>query len=259
MMASLPYPLKIVATFVVMSVHALLMLLLAVVTLFRFRDLYSRWLLGSCGRMVLGIWGVRLEIHRDHPLLDGQAVFVTNHTCTLDVFALIAARLPNTRFFLSGFLRKFPQLALFGYLTGIFWTVPQEFPERRTRIFQRACRILAASGESVCLSPEGMIVTSGRIGPFNKGAFHLAAALRAPMQPLYIFVPAAINPGRSWNARAGTIHLHVGRPIDTSDWRPEEAATIKEQVRSIYVTWKRDLDRAHGEAPSGQEALPHAG
>jgi len=242
MKASVAFGLRVAAGTVLISVCSLLMLVLAVLTLFRLRRLYSDWLLTPCGRWMLRIWGLHLEVHRHAPYPARQTVFVMNHTSTIDMFAIVALGLPNTRFFLSGFLRKFLPLGLIGYITGIFWTVPQRFPERRVQIFQRACRILARTGESVCLSPEGTRITSGEIGPFNKGAFHLAAALHAPMQPLYIYIPTEINPGKGWNAHPGTIHIHVGEPIDTSAWREDDAATIKEQVRNLFVRWKEELD-----------------
>ena len=49
--------------------------------------------------------------------------------------------------------------------------------------------ILRRTGQSVFLSPEGTRVRTGEIGPFNKGAFHLAGDLGAPLLPLYIAVP----------------------------------------------------------------------
>ncbi len=242
MKENLLFGVRVAASLLLISLCALLMLAFAVATLFQLQRRYSEWLLTPCGRAMLRIWGLHMVVHRHAPYPPGQTVFVMNHTSSIDMFAIVALGLPDTRFFLSGFLRKLPPLALIGYLTGIFWTVDQAYPERRLRIFQRACRILARSGESVCLSPEGERVTSGEIGPFNKGAFHLAAALRAPMQPLYIHIPREINPGKSWHARPGTLHLHIGAPIDTSAWRASDAAMIKEQVRDHYKKWKEALD-----------------
>ena len=95
---------------------------------------------------------------------------------------------------------------------------------------------------SSVLSPEGARITTGEIGPFNKGAFHLAAALKAPMQPIYIHIPKAINPGKGWHARPGTIYVHIAPPLTTSAWREEDAAVIKEQVRDYYRRWKDALD-----------------
>lgn len=233
---------RVAASLALITLCALLMLALALVTLFQARRLYSDWLLTPCGRWMLRIWGLRMAVHRHAPHPPGQVVYVMNHTSTIDMFAIVALGLPNARYFLSGFLRKFPPLALIGYLIGIFWTVDQAYPERRVRIFQRACRILARTGESVCLSPEGERITSGEIGPFNKGAFHLAAALGAPMQPLFIHIPREINPGKGWHARSGTIQVHIGAPLDTAAWREEDAAFIKEQVREHYKKWKEALD-----------------
>ncbi|MGV8991521.1 MAG: lysophospholipid acyltransferase family protein [Thiobacillus sp.] len=241
---------RVTASLQLVSLCALLMLTFALATLFQTRRLYSDWLLVPCGRAVLRIWGLTMKVHRHAPYPPGQTVFVMNHTSSLDIFAIVALGLPNTRFFLSGFLRKLPPVALIGYLTGIFWTVDQAYGERRVRIFQRACRILTRTGESVCLSPEGERITSGKIGPFNKGAFHLAAALKAPMQPVFIHIPPDINPGKGWHARPGTIHVHLGAPIDTSAWRESDAAITKERVRDHYIMWKGELDAC------GQENRP---
>ena len=242
MKPSVRFGLRVVASVALITACSLLMLLLALVTLFRLRQRYMDWLLTPCGRWMLRLWGLEMRVHRHAPFPPGQTVFVMNHTSTIDMFAIVALGLPNTRFFLSGFLRKFLPLALIGYITGIFWTVPQDYPEKRVRIFRRAYRILPRTGESVCLSPEGERITSGEIGPFNKGAFHLAAALRAPMQPIYIHIPGEINPGKGWDARPGTLHVHIGEPIDTSGWREEDAGRIKELVRERYVRWQEELD-----------------
>lgn len=236
------FALRVAASLTLLTLCAVLMLILALLTLFRCRRCYSDWLLTPCGRLFLRLWGLRMVVHRHAPYPPAQTVFVMNHTSSIDMFAIVALGLPNTRFFLSGYLRKLPPLAVIGYLTGIFWTVDQAYPERRIRIFQRACRILMGTGESVCLSPEGARITSGQIGPFNKGAFHLAAALKAPMQPVFIQIPPAIDPGKGWHARPGAIHVHIAAPIDTSNWRGEDAAIIKEQMRDYYRRWKDELD-----------------
>ena len=238
------FMLRSAATLMALSACALLMLGVALLTLFRCRRLYSERLATPFGRLVLRIWGISLVVHPHLPFPPRQLVFISNHTSTIDLFALIAMGLPNTRFFLSGFLRKLLPLGLIGYLIGIFWTVPQDFPERRRRIFQRAERVLRRSGESVYLSPEGQRITTGFIGPFNKGAFHLATALRAPIVPLFIFVPRDINPGTSLHARPGTVHVHVRPPIDTANWSLQDLVANKDRVRDFYVEWHRCLDAA---------------
>lgn len=232
------------ASLVVMTIGALAMLIAALLTAFRCRRFYSECLAAGIGRVLLAIFGVRFVVHQAAPFPAGQVVYISNHTSTIDMFVLVCLRLPNARFFLSGFLRKLLPLGLIGYLIGIFWTVPQDYPEARRRIFRRAACSLRRSGESVYLSPEGERMTGGRIGPFNRGAFHLATDLRAPIVPLYLRIPAAMDPGKGLAARPGFVHVHVGDPIDTSDWREADVARNRDRVRAQFERWHAELSRA---------------
>lgn len=228
---------RILLTIGLLSAGALVMLLAATVTLFRARRFYSEGIATPLGRMALRLWGVRLVLHASHAFPESQTVYISNHTSTIDLFVLIALRLPNTRFFLSGYLRKLLPLGLIGYLIGVIWTVPQAHTERRRRIFREAAAELARSGESVFLSPEGHRITTGQIGAFNRGAFHLATALGAPIVPLFIAIPQSIDPGRGLAARAGAVDVYVHEPIATRDWREQDVDAHKQRVRELYVGW----------------------
>ncbi|MFL6659277.1 MAG: lysophospholipid acyltransferase family protein [Massilia sp.] len=230
-----------VAVLVLISVSALWMLLVACLTGFSKRSLYSERILAPMGHIALRLWGIRLRVHDRARFPAAQAVYIANHTSTLDMFILIALGMPNTRFFLSGFLRKLLPLGLIGYLTGIFWTMPQTMPDQRRRLFAGAAATLRRSGESVFLSPEGARITTGLIGHFNKGAFHLASSLQAPIVPLFIQIPAAIDPGLGVYIRPGTIDVHVGEPIPTEGWLLEDLADNIGQVHAMYVQWNAEM------------------
>jgi 1-acyl-sn-glycerol-3-phosphate acyltransferase len=229
---------------VIMTLTAVTLLTVALITLFRARRFYSEVIARAAGLLILRLWRLRLVVHRDLPWPTTQTVYISNHTSTIDVFVLIALGLPNARFFLSGYLRKVVPLGIVGYLIGIFWTPWQTVRANRVRCFARADRILRRTGESVFLSPEGERVTTGEIGPFNKGAFHLATSLKAPIVPLYIFIPREIDPGRGLIPRPGTVHVYVEPPIETSTWLLEDLVDNKERVRDYYVQLHRELRRA---------------
>jgi 1-acyl-sn-glycerol-3-phosphate acyltransferase len=235
------FALQVAASLLVMTAGAGVMAVVALLTGFRLRRFYSERLAAGLARRVLAIFGVRFSVHRAAPYPSGQAVYISNHTSTIDVFVLAAMGLPNARFFLSGYLRQLLPLGLIGYLIGIFWTVPQSFPDRRRRIFERAATTLLRTGESVYLSPEGERITSGTIGHFNKGAFHLATALRAPIVPLYIRIPRAIDPGKGLAAGAGHVDVYVGPAIETSGWRMEDLEANRDRVRAHYLRWHAEL------------------
>lgn len=246
---SLATRLRFAATLVFMTVGSVVMLVVAILTGFLARRFYSEVLARALGAGILWIWGVRLRVHGTPRPEHAQTIYVSNHTSTIDLFALIALGLPRTRFFLSGFLKKFVPLGIVGSLIRVFWTVPQDYPEERRRIFKRADRVLRKTGDSVYLSPEGMRVTTGEIGRFNKGSFHLATSLHAPIAPIYFAIPAAMNPGMGYDAKPGTIDLHFLPPIDTSCWAIEDVERNRDAVRDLFVR-VHDAIRTTGGVPA---------
>lgn len=220
---------------VILTVGSLVTLMTAVVTLFQSRRFCAEVLVRAMGRMALWLSGVRMVVHRESPLPAAQTIYISNHTATLDVFATVALGLPNTRYFLSGFLRKILPLGLIGYLIGVFWTVPCHFPEKRRKIFQRADRVLRRSGESVYLTPEGGRIRTGEIGHFNRGAFHLATSLRANIVPIYIHIPEEINSGMHLVSGTGRVDVYFLPLISTADWTLTELDQNRDAVRQLYV------------------------
>jgi 1-acyl-sn-glycerol-3-phosphate acyltransferase len=233
-----------VLSFVLLCLFAVLMLATAALTLFQARRFYAEVLMKSLGRLILWLWGVRVVVHAPMTFPQQQTIYISNHSSTLDMFVLVALGLPNTRFFLSGYLRKIIPFGVIGYLTGIFWTVPQAYPQQRTRIFQAAEKTLRRTGESVYLSPEGMRVVTGKIGHFNKGAFHLATALGVPIVPFYIRIPRTGDPGMGVDARPGTIEVIVKPVISTAGWQLVELEQNRDVVRNLFVRWHEELNTA---------------
>lgn len=222
---------------------AVVVVLVGAATLFRSRRIYAA-LARIVARAVLLVYGVRVQVLGGTPFPERQTVYISNHTSTLDLFVLVALGLPNCRFFLSGYLRKFVPLGLIASSMGTFFTVSQDRPEDRRRIFRRAAATLKRTGESVYLSPEGGRITTGEIGHFNKGAFHMAADLRVPILPMYFQIPRAIDPGMGYSASHGTVTVHILAPIDTSTWTVEELMTHKERVRDTFVRVHQELQCA---------------
>jgi len=245
----LPLWLLITLIVTVLSFGALVMTVVAIVTLFQARRLYAEVIASWTGRIILRLCGLRLVIHRDRALSSqvsssqkrsSQRIYISNHVSTVDMFALIAMGLPNTRFFLTGSLRWFVPMGVIGYLVGNFWTVPYKYPDKRRQIFQRADLVLRATGESVYLSPEGSRIDTGEIGKFNRGAFHLATSLQVPIQPFYIRVDRHSDPGRGWDVHPGEIHVFFKAPILTSDWRIEDLDENRRAVRERFLAWHEE-------------------
>lgn len=211
------------------------------VTLFRARRFYTEGLVKWMARAGLGCCGVRVIVHRPCDWPVEQTVYISNHTSSLDLFVLISVGLPNTRYFLSGFLRNIVPVGIIGYVLGVFWTPPQSKPEMRTALFQRAERTLRRSGESVFLTPEGQ-----QVGRFNKGAFHLATNLAAPIQPIYVDIPIDVDPGpwtinKNLDLRPGIVNVYFKPTIDTADWKIEDLESNRDSIRDFYADWAMEL------------------
>ncbi len=206
-------------------------------------------------RAILTVLGVKVVLHAEAPLPPGQCVYTFNHTSTLDMFVLLSLGLPRTRYFMKRASWAMPPFGLTAWMVGTFFTPPQRLPAQRVRLFQAATAKLKRTGDSVLLSPEGTRITTGRMGPFNKGTFHLATELRAPIVPLFVQIPPGSNPGKGLGTNPCTVHVHVLPAVSTSDWRLEDLERNKAQVHQRYVDF---LDRLNAPSTASGVSLPTA-
>ena len=124
-------------------------------------------------------------------------------------------------------------------------------------------------GVSIAIAPEGTRSVSYRLGPFKKGAFHIAMQAGVPVVPIVIRNAGELMWRNSFWLRPGTVDVRVLKPIPTHKWKAE---TIDDHVakrpqavregaqRPRLVSDQRDDEALHG--PRGQVAvallLPHA-
>ncbi len=235
------------ATLLLLTVASMIMLGVALVTFFEARSWCSEVMARRLSHAVLALWGVRLQVHGARSFPETQTVYVSNHSSTLDMFALVGLGLPKTRFVgaedLDGFLRWMVPLGIMSSIMGTLWAPPPSNPAKRARWFQDTERLLRRTGGSIYLSPEGERVTTGSLGPFNKDNFQLAANLGAPIVPLYIDIPRDSDPGRGFDALPGTVHVHVQPTISTLGWTPESLDTHSAAIRDMFVRIQQQLRR----------------
>jgi 1-acyl-sn-glycerol-3-phosphate acyltransferase len=237
------------------TLAAVSMLVARAVTLGGARRFCAEVLGAWMSRAILGVLGVKVVLHADAPLPSGPCVYTFNHTSTLDMFVLLALRMPRTRYFMKRASWALPPFGLAAWMVGTFFTPPQRLPQARVRCFQAATAKLRRTGDSVLLSPEGTRVTTGEIGAFNKGTFHLATELGAPIVPLFIQIPPESNPGKGFGSNPCTVHVHVLPAVATSDWRLEDLERNKAQVRQRYLSF---LERLNAASPASGATLPTA-
>lgn len=240
--------LRAAAALALVAVGALAMFAFGAATLFTTRRIQAEILARALGRAVLAACGIRLRIAGD-PRRRGPAIHVSNHATMLDLPIVLALGFPRCRYFLSGYLRRNPPVGAIGALIGVFWTAPHDQTERRRRIFMRAERVLARTGDSVYMTPEGRRVREGGIGEFHRAAVHLATNLRVPIAPLFLEIPAACHPETGLAFARGTATVHALPPIDTAGWTEAEIDRHTADLRRLFVDFDATL-RTGGIVPS---------
>lgn len=241
-----------------MILAAVSMLLVSLITMFRARRFCVEVIAPCFSRAVLWLSGVRLRVHQDEAFPETQTIYVANHTSLIDLYILCALGLPRVRFFMIRECWKILPLWVIAKLMGTFLTPPQDRRDLRVLCFQNAERILRETGDSAYLSPEGERVRSGGIGPFNKGAFHLATNLKAPIIPLFIYIPPELEASENFFILPGSVDVFVLPAVATSNWTLWNLQENKERVRQIYLDFETRLKEGAAPVPDPEEIVQPA-
>ncbi len=171
------------------------------------------WATRGWARAVLAASGTPVVIHGAENLhADRAQVIVSNHLSWFDIFA-IAGILPMPYHFVAkSELERIP-------LFGSAWKAAGHISiDRANR--QKAFESLRQAGEkvrtqrsAVVIYPEGTRSRTGRLMPFKKGAFMLAAEAGVPVVPCVVVGSFDIMRPDDWRIHPRPIHLHFREPI----------------------------------------------
>lgn len=181
------------------------------------------------------ITGVKLDVTGEHNLwVERPAVFIFNHQSKADV--MIMAKL--VRRDIGGVAKKeVGQMPIIGqvfkYAGAVF--VDRKNSANAIKAMEPLVDAITKEGKSICIAPEGTRTLTPKLGPFKKGAFHLAIQAGVPIVPVVIHNSVDVAPKNDFVLRAATVKVDVLPPVDTSKWK---AATIDqhvEDVRKLYL------------------------
>jgi 1-acyl-sn-glycerol-3-phosphate acyltransferase len=161
-------------------------------------------------------------------------VFISNHQSILDIWSLIPVLPLSARFVAKLSLFRIPIL---GWAIAASGFVPID---RKNRA--RAVRSLDAAADKVrggrplLLFAEGTRSRNGRLGPFKRGAFHLALAAGVPVVPVAVSGSGrVIRPGEWFRVRQGTVRVSFAPPIGSASYRPDGIDRLLADVRAKIV------------------------
>jgi putative phosphoserine phosphatase/1-acylglycerol-3-phosphate O-acyltransferase len=91
------------------------------------------------------------------------------------------------------------------------------------------------NGVSLAIAPEGTRSETPALGPFKKGAFHMAMQAGVPMVPVVIHNAIDAQPKHEKVFRPATVYVEVLEPLDTSAWTPRTVDRHVAEVRAMFL------------------------
>ena len=185
---------------------------------------------------VMWVSGLSFDVRKHTEEITSPAIFIINHSSTLDVLTLLALGLPKIRFVAKWEFQYNPLFLILGRLTGQIF-IKREKSEEAIAKLQKTYERVQRNNLSIMMAPEGSRKHPGIIGPFKKGPFRMAMDLEYPIVPIYFEGNRELSKGGTFLTKSGNLTAHIHEAIDVSDWKLENLEEHIKDVRQRYVKW----------------------
>lgn len=182
----------------------------------------------------LFVTGLRYRVEGEDNLLAGRAtIYCVNHSSHVEppiIYVVLRRLFPHLQVIYKQELRRLPILPRCWDIGG-FVPIDRSNRVQSDRAIEQAAQNVR-SGKSFLVFPEGTRSRTGELLPFKKGAFILAIKAQAPIVPVAIAgASRAMRRGSPviWPA---TLHVRVGRPVETSGLTLDDRDRLSEEVRA---------------------------
>jgi len=195
---------------------------------------------GLAGDIGMALAGLSVTVHGEEHLWSHRpAVFLVNHQ-SMTVDALVIFKLLRGGF--SAVAKKeAATMPVFGPFLQFadFAFVERGNPGQAKAALNPAVDKLRA-GISLVVAPEGTRSYTARLGPFKKGAFHLAMQAGVPIVPIVIRNAGEFMARGARTIRPGTVEVVVHPPISVAGWSTQ---TLDEKVTEVRALYLQTLDQ----------------
>lgn len=190
---------------------------------------------GLFGDFAAAMVGLELDIYGEKHLWSARpCVFIFNHQSKADV--LILAKL--IRKDMGGVgkqeIKKIPVLGQLMEWAGTVF-IDRKNAANAIKAMEPLVDAIKKDGKSICIAPEGTRTLSPKLGPFKKGAFHLAVQAGVPIVPIVIHNAGDVAPKNEFVMRAATVRVDVLPPVDTSGWTARTMNRHVTEVRNMFL------------------------
>jgi 1-acyl-sn-glycerol-3-phosphate acyltransferase len=163
-------------------------------------------------KIILWTFGIKIKVAGYENLDNSKSyVFVSNHASMFDIPTVMVALKGRVNIV---FKEELTYVPVWGWALrfGHFIMIDRSNPRKALASIERAAETIRA-GSSVILFPEGTRTQDGKLQPFKRGAFSLAAKAGVPVVPLTINGTFKIMPKGSFSVIPANISVIIGMPV----------------------------------------------
>ncbi len=177
--------------------------------------------------------GIKLAvIGKENIWVRRPAVFLFNHQSNADLLIMSKLLRKDVVAVAKKELKYSPVGPLFMAAGVVF--VDRSNKEKAIEALKPVTEVLQ-SGTSVAIAPEGTRSYDYRLGPFKKGAFHMAMQAGVPIVPIVIKNAHDVMPRGASLIRPAVVEVKVLEPIDITSWTLKNMNKKIEEVRNLYL------------------------
>lgn len=170
----------------------------------------------------------------EHLWSQRPCVFVFNHQSKIDPVVVMKLLRQAWTGVAKKEARNIPGFGQLFQLAGVAF-VDRGNAAQAKKALAPAVEKLRNEGISLAMSPEGTRSPTPRIGPFKKGAFHIAMQAGVPMVPIVLRGAGDVMWRGAQTVRPGSIEVVVLPPVQTGTWRVKTIDRHVEEVRDLFV------------------------
>ena len=180
--------------------------------------------------------GLKVEVSgREHIDRKRVYVFMSNHLSFIDGPLLILLIPQPVRVILKKQLFRIPVIGLGMRYLG-FVPVDRRGTKQGRQAIDRAAGLMQRKRYSFLIFPEGTRSRDGRLQPFKKGGFFLAAQAGAPILPLSVEGTFALMPRGSFFIRSGKIRVRFHACLPAGQPGQESLALTMDKTRAAIAS-----------------------
>ncbi len=183
--------------------------------------LWSRW--------VMFVSGVSMDVEgRSKVDMTKPFIVMSNHVSNMDIPCLFLTFPVNVSFLTKHTLARVPFFGWALKAAGFVFIDRTNAERSRESIDEAALKI--QSGQKIIIFPEGTRSADGKLHPFKKGGFVLAAKTGVPIIPVFLQGAFEAMPKGTLETQSSKVVARIGDPIDTTGYSLETKDALLEEV-----------------------------